>query len=240
MRLAILVGLSAVLMHAPIAAAQGGIRITAGWGVNLERAPWVESSWYPVASEIYDAWSEYLGSHARRQTPTHLWSEAEQQRWPLNYDLTASAAYQGSTGTVLDIRPAESGSTDEFIVRTLFGAAADGFAMPLAITRVFAIREGDRWVFANALPRMTANWPRTEIGPFTFVSHPSRELDLERAADAVAFADSVAALFEIRSIDSLTYYVDDDPESLRRVTGIDWHASHGAPFGMASAANSII
>jgi len=240
MRLVVLIGLSAVLMRAPIAAAQGGIPVAPGWGVNLERAPWSEASWHSAAEEIYRAWSDYLGSDARRQAPTPYWSEAEQQRWPHNYDLMASVAYQGFPGTVLDIRPAEPGSTDEFIVRTLFGSVAGGFVRPLAITRVYAIRERDRWVFANALPKLTSTWPRATIGAFTFVSHPARELDLERAADAVAFADSVAALFDIPSIDSLTYYVDDDPENLRRVMGIDWHGSHGAAFGMASAANSII
>jgi len=61
---------------------------------------------------------------------------------------------------VLSIQLANPAMTDEYVVRTLF-ASTDGptnDVKPIALTRVYAIRENGRWVFANALPRLTRDW----------------------------------------------------------------------------------
>jgi hypothetical protein len=194
--------------------------VVPGWGVDTMSATWSQPR-SPVA-EIYRAWRQYLYSDPQLQTPTPLWSASEQRLWP-GYDLTAGIAYKGFGATVLDIEPVAE-RPDEYIVKTLFASSGgqDNAIRPVALTRVYAVRQDGRWVFANALPRLTRTWQRTTVGPITYVLPPGRSLDTVRARRAVAFADSLATSFAVPRIDSLTYYIANGPEELNRIMGVDW------------------
>src|SRR6059058_2032005 len=69
---------------------------------------------------------------------------------------------------------------------------------PLAVYRVFATREGGRWVLANALPRLTQRWQRETIGRITFVFPPTHRFVRARAEATAAFVDSLAHAFPYR------------------------------------------
>lgn len=112
-------------------------RVDLGWGVDTVTAAWAEASWHASVRDIFVAWRDYLLTDAYLQTPTKHWSSGEQREWPA-YDLTAGIAYKGMPGTVLDIRPIGNG---EFIVKTLFASASHQVIRPVALTRVFAVRE---------------------------------------------------------------------------------------------------
>jgi hypothetical protein len=189
--------------------------------------------------EIYRAWRAYLRARPERQGPTPLWSAAEQRRWP-QYDLTAVIAYQGFPATVVDIRPTRPGASDEFVVRTLFATASGRTrdVRPLALTRVYAVREEGHWVFASALPRLTRDWRRESVGPISYVLEPGHRFDRRRAERALRFADSVAAAFRLPRIAPLTYYVTDTPEAMYRILGVDW--TIGGIGGYASRPNRMI
>lgn len=221
-----------LLLAAPgPAASQGVPRVTTGWGVDTASAAWSEAAWHPAVPEIYRAWRDYLLSDPHLQRPTPHWSAAEQERWP-GYDLTASLAYEGFPATVLDIRPAggaapvpgPSAVPDTFVVKTLFAAAKseERAVKPVALTRVYALREEGRWVFANALPRLTRGWGRVEVGPVTYVVEPGLAVDRARARGAVAFADSLAGALGLPELEGVTYYLAGTPERLHRVMGVDW------------------
>jgi hypothetical protein len=93
---------------------------------------------------------------------------------------------------------------------------------PIALTRVFAIRENGQWVFANALPRLTRDWQRHVIGNITYIVEPSHRFDERKAKSAVRFADSVARMFSVPPIPALNYYVADTPEEIHRILGLDF------------------
>ena len=135
-------------------------RVDPGWGVDTTAAAWAEAPWHASVREIYAAWRQYLLTDAYLQIPTKHWSSSEQRKWPA-YDLTAGVAYKGMPATVLDIRPAGNG---EFIVKTLFASVSNQVIRPVALTRVFAVREGEQWVFANAMARLTRGWRREVVG----------------------------------------------------------------------------
>jgi hypothetical protein len=197
-------------------------RVGLGWGLDLDSAPWTDGGWHDEVSEIYTVWSEYLQSDAYRQAPTQLWSAAEQELWP-GYDLTAGIAYKGMPATVLDIRPADR-DAQEFVIRTLFASvsADGGTAKPVALTRVYAIREEGRWVLGGALPRLTRDWRRVDVGPVAYVIHPGMSFDVERAARAVEFARSLAINLSVPEIEEVMYVLAPSPEELHRVMGVDW------------------
>jgi hypothetical protein len=229
----LLLALICATLNVSVAAAQNVTRVAPGWSVDTLQGPWIDAGWHARVPEIFRAWREYLLADAKLQNPSPRWSAAEQRMWP-GYDLTASLAYHADA-TVLDIRPTAPGS-DEYVVKTLFARAVgpQHDVRPVALTRVYAIREDGRWVFANALPRLTRDWPRTTIGAVTYVVSPARSLDRNRAARAIAFADSIAESLGLPKIEKLTYYVASNSEELQRVMGFDWtfggYGSYSLPW----------
>jgi hypothetical protein len=180
-------------------------RVDLGWGIDTVAAAWSEGSWHDAVPEIYSAWREYLLNDPHLQQASPHWSADEQRRWPF-HDLTAGIAYKGMPATVIDIRPAERGSR-EFVVKTPFASASsDGGAIrPVAVTRVYATRDDDRWVFATALPRLTREWRREQVGPITYIVDPALTFSRDRAAAAVSFADSLAVKLGVPPLSEVTY-----------------------------------
>ena len=189
------------------------------------------------ARAIFALWRAYLGARPRAYARAPQWSRAEQRRWPV-YDLATPSAYATDAeyartrATVLAVEPARPGDTTAYVIRTLFtraepgsGAPATGRAareLPVALVRVDAVREDDRWALAGALPRLTADWRRTAVGAFTFVYPPEHRFDAGRARRAVRFVDSLAAAFGVPRPAGVTYYVARTPEEVFRLAGVDY------------------
>lgn len=203
--------------------AQDSVRVVPGWGIDTSSTGSSDYTTQGSVPEIYGAWRNYLRSDATRQSPTKYWSAAEQRKWS-RYDIAGGYAYQGFPATVLSIQLAQPGVSDEYVVRTLF-SSTDGptnDVKPIALTRVYAIRENGHWVFGNALPRLTRDWKRHLVGHVTYIVQPGHAFDERKARNAVRFADSVAVAFGVQSITNLDYYVTDTPEEIHRILGLDF------------------
>jgi len=203
--------------------AQDSVRVVPGWGIDTSSTGSGNYTTQGPVPEIYRAWRDYLRSDATRQSPTKFWSAAEQRKWS-RYDVAGGYAYQGFPATVLSIQLAQPGVSDEYVVRTLF-ASTDGptnDVKPIALTRVYAIRENGHWVFANALPRLTRDWKRHLVGHVNYIVQPGHTFDEGKARNAVRFADSVAVAFGVQPITNLDYYVTDTPEEIHRILGLDF------------------
>ncbi|HMG69722.1 MAG TPA: hypothetical protein VK544_01310 [Gemmatimonadaceae bacterium] len=203
--------------------AQDSVRVVPGWGIDTSSTGSGNYTTQGPVPEIYRAWRDYLRSDATRQSPTKFWSAAEQRKWS-RYDVAGGYAYQGFPATVLSIQLAQPGVSDEYVVRTLF-ASTDGptnDVKPIALTRVYAIRENGHWVFANALPRLTRDWKRHLVGHVNYIVEPGHTFDEGKARNAVRFADSVAVAFGVQPITNLDYYVTDTPEEIHRILGLDF------------------
>jgi hypothetical protein len=217
------IGLASFVVFSSLARSQDSVRVVPGWGVDTSSTGSGDYTSQGPVPEIYRAWRDYLRSDAQRQSPTKYWSAAEQRKWS-RYDIAGGYAYQGFPATVLSIQLAQPGATDEYVVRTLF-ASTDGPAndvKPIAVTRVYAIRESGHWVFANALPRLTRDWKRRAVGHITYIVQPGHTFDEGKARSAARFADSVAAMFGVKPITDLNYYVADTPEEIHRILGLDF------------------
>jgi hypothetical protein len=214
--------------------------VAIGFGVDTTAGAWSDVEWHGAVPEIYREWTSYLRLGRNTSAASQYWLASE--RGP-NYDLSATIGTYGAgfAATVLDIRPANQDSTDEYVVKTLIAriVGTEQEVKPVALTRVYAVREGDRWVFANAITRDTRDWPRVTVGPITYVVSPGRSFDRTRADRLLMFADSVATSFEVPPLSELTYYVANSSDELHRAMGVDW--TFGA-FGSAyaSSANSMV
>ncbi len=228
------------VVSSSVARSQDSVRVVPGWGIDTSSTGSGDYTTQGPVPEIYRAWRNYLRSDAQRQSPTKYWSAAEQRKWP-RYDIAGAFAYQGFPATVMSIQLAHPGATDEYVVRTLF-ASVDGpakDAKPMALTRVYAIRENGQWVFANALPRLTRDWKRHLIGHITYIVQPGHDFNEGKARSAVRFADSVAAMFGVPPVTELNYYVADTSEELNRILGLDFMVG-GDQASYSDAARQMI
>jgi len=190
------------------------VRVSVGFGVDTARSP---------NREIFEVWRSYLSSRPDSVRPTVLWSRSEQSQWP-HFDVLRPYVYQGfSKFTVVDLVPA-IGLDSTYLIRTLVANVSDsaGDVRPLALYRVYAIREQGRWVLANALPRLTRDWNHETIGRITFVFPRSRSFARPRAQSAAAFVDSLARAFNVPPPPTIQYYFTDDLRETLRAAGLEF------------------
>src|SRR6266581_1070622 len=120
--------------------------------------------------------------------------------------------YQGfSTFTVVHLAPA-AGLDSTYLIRTLVASVSDSgqVVRPLALYRLYATREGGRWVLANALPRLTRRWNHETIGRISFVFPLGQRFARARAEATAAFVDSLALAFQVPPPPAVGYYFTDD------------------------------
>lgn len=187
----------AIAVHAPTLPAQSASTavppVEIGLGVDTTTPP---------GPALLELWRQYLQSGPYDSHATPLWSAGEQHRWPGGFDLTVPWCYGGredfanSQAIVLDIAPAKWGDTTSYAIRTLFlyQDSTMAKALPYALCRVYATREGGKWVLANSLNQLTREWRRTRYAPITFVYPPTHRFDAARARRSVKFVDSVATV----------------------------------------------
>ena len=220
--------------------AQGIERVALGFGVDTTTAAWSDAEWHTAVPAIVREWTSYL--RAGRNTPgaARHWSTSERSLPAYDIAATIGTYGPGFAATVLDVRPRVLDSTDEYVVKTLIARVnAQQDVRPVVLTRVYAVQEEGRWVFANALSRDTSDWLHATVGPIRYVVSPRRSFDQGRAERLIAFADSVAVSFEVPRLPQLTYYVAADSDELHRAMGVDWtFGSFGTAY--ASPANSMI
>ena len=207
---------SLILTSAAAASGQAPhpVRVAVGFGVDTLGVP---------NHDIWALWRSYVRSRPDSIRPTGSWSHSEQERWP-QFDLLSAYVYQGfSHFTVVDLAPAV-GFDSTYLIRTLVSGVSDSVqdVSPLALYRVYAIREDGRWVLANALPRLTRAWRHATVGRVTFVFPPSRSFSRVRAAQSSAFVDSLAQAFGIVPPRSVDYYFTDDLMETLRAAGLDF------------------
>lgn len=189
------------------------IRVAIGFGVDTARSP---------NREILDLYRTYLSQLPDTARTNPYWSRTEQERWPL-FDLLSGYLYQGFTHfTVVHLAPAV-GLDRTYLIRTLISTVSDSTraVRPLALYRVYAVREAGRWVLANALPRMTRTWRRERIDSITFVFPPTQGFVRARAEATARFADSLAHAFDV-PVPAITYYFTDDLIETFRAMGLDF------------------
>ena len=165
------------------------VHIAVGYGVDTASTP---------NHEIFALWSRYLAGSPSCGRPTPDWSAAERARWP-DVDLLCGYVYQGNRlFTVVDLEPA-AGMDSTYLIRTLVGNVGDsGVAYyPLALYRTYAVREGSRWVLANALLRETREWHHERVGRVTFVFPATHTFVRGKAEGAARFVDSLAAAWSL-------------------------------------------
>lgn len=190
-------------------------------------------------------WDEYLaskkGQFARYAgEPSPLWDAAEQQRWPM-YDLAGFYLSDGSVPEVLSVRPVNARADTAYQIVTRFWpqgtATRDSSTAPELTMTVYARRDRERWVLANALPYTTALWARATRGRVTFYTAPTLQSSADRGARSAAFVDSLAAAFHVAPPPHLDYYSTESVDQALEIIGVVFPRRFGAGGGFAKPVN---
>lgn len=153
------------------------------------------------------------------------------------FDLAGFYMPDGAVNEVMSIR--RSGDANEYELVARFRSTGQRDSAAMTVT-VFGVREGGRWVLANALPRTTARWPRHAVGPITYVVDPRLTFSLTRARQALAFSDSVAKAFTLPRLGPTEYYVASSVDVAMASLGVKTTQRYGAAGGFSKPVNHQI
>lgn len=190
-------------------------------------------------------WDEYLaskkGQYARfagERSP--LWDATEQQMWPM-YDLAGFYLADGAIPEVVSVTPVNARADTAYEIVTRFWpegtTTRDSTTAPELTMAVYARRDGDRWVLANALPYKTASWRRETRGRVTFRVAPGLLFNDARASRSAAFVDSLANAFNVDPPPRLDYYSTESVDQALEILGVDIPRRFGAGGGFAKPVN---
>ena len=217
----------------------GSVHVSLGFGVDTSLTP---------VRQIFQTWMIFLNDRPDSNHASAVWSPSEQRRYR-NPVLGRDYIFQGFPGafhtiTVLAIAPVVPGEDSVYVIKTLIGDVyqPDHEVKVLGVLRVYAQREGNRWVLSNGIDRLTVHWVRQRIGGITFVFPPWSTLDRRRATRAAKFADSLAAAFSLPPA-RLTYYLAETPEEMFRLQGLELvpePSGAGAGAVRADGVNGIV
>lgn len=240
--LSIVVGIAASSLPAQ-APATPHRRVTLNFGVdttNMITDGWGDYAWHGPVPEIVRKWITYLRADSAGRAA--LWSPSERKRWA-QFDIGDVMSNPGfaAPATIAMVQQSPAGSADSYVIKTLYAQGDSSRTVhAFAVERVYAIHENGSWVFANALPRLTRDWPHYGIGRGMFVVQPGRVFDRSKAAHTVAFADSLADAYAIPRLPDFTYYVTNSEDDMYRAAGVDPMFGAQAAGGRSLSADRII
>ncbi len=197
-----------------------------------------------AAAEIHRRWAVFLAvgqnNPGRACQPSGYWLSAEREQWRC-FALPLLYVPLHATAQVLRIER-ETTAPDVYRILTLFRSDSTRSPLRSAITvmTVFAVRSDTTWVFANAMPRFTSSWRREVVGPITYVIAPGYAFDPGRAAGAVRFADSLASLFAVPRLESLTYFLLPTVDDVYRIMGLQTPIKWGPRGGVTQPMNHML
>ncbi len=202
----------------PVAAQSGVQQVHVGWGIDTTTTP---------VNEIVRSVSAYLlargmdGMHQRRSPH---WRASDQQE-RAEYDLTVPWIPRRATATIAAVQPIGA----EWEVVTFYGVTQNGQYQPLAVQRLYATTQDDRWVLYGAIDRNTNGWATDTVGSIIYRYPPQWRFDHERAHTAATFVDSLSTALGVPSSPMITYYLWPVPGEVHRLVGLDWvYARAGA------------
>jgi hypothetical protein len=122
-------------------------------------------------------------------------------------------------------------------LRTLF--SAEGLegeyrkSNPWCITKLYAVKENNKWKLKNALPVVTENWSRKTLGKITFIYPPEHKFDEELARRANEFCNRIASEFRFPDWKPFDFYITANGDALGKLLNFDFSfAGYSTGIGM--------
>lgn len=182
--------------------------------------------------EIVRLWTNYLNSKPDEISDNPYWNEEEKLRYK-DFDLSRGLLYQFPSDQLLrsykpKILTVEK-EGDHYGIRTIY--SADGLegdyrnSNPLAIQKIYAVKENNQWRLKNSLPIITQNWNRKTIGKITYIYPPSHPFNGELAAKANEFCNQIGKEFQFPKWEPFDYYITQSGDELGRLLNFDFFSA---------------
>lgn len=196
--------------------------------------------------EIVNLWINYLSSNPDSVYDNPYWNEEEKRKYHY-FDLASKLMYQMPSEHLLSVyKPiilAVEPEKGKYSIRTLF--YAEGLEPPYKSSnpwcslRVYAELENGVWKLRNALPVLTENWKRKEIGKITFIYPYNHTFNEELARKSVDFCDSIAQVFNFPDWKPFEYYITHSRDELGTLLGFDYFFA-GITTGIGYPKNGLL
>lgn len=179
--------------------------------------------------EIVALWTNYLSSTPDSVYDNPCWNEAEKKKYP-DFDFTRKIIYQFPSGQLLNYYKPTILSVEKegenYAIRTLFHAEGlEGIykkSNPWCITKLYAVKENNKWKLKNALSIITQNWKRKTVGKINFIYPPEHQFNEILANKANKFCDSIALKFQLPDWKPFDFYITKSGDELGKLLGFDF------------------
>ncbi|MBL7931684.1 MAG: hypothetical protein JNL60_07275 [Bacteroidia bacterium] len=196
--------------------------------------------------EIASLWTNYLNSQPDSIYDNPYWNEAEKQHYK-DFDFSRAYMYQLPSKQLLNYYSPTILSIekegDNYAIRTMF--AAEGLegiyrkSNPWCITKLYAIKENNKWKLKNALPILTQNWKRKTVGKITFIYPAQHTFNDTLAQKANKFCDRIAKDFQFPDWKPFDFYITENGDELGKLLNFDFYAA-GYTTGIGMNDNRIL
>jgi len=179
--------------------------------------------------EVVALWTNYLSSKPDSIYDNPYWNEAEKKR-NTDFDFTRPFIYPFPSTQILNYYKPTILSVekegDNYAIRTLFNAEGlEGIykkSNPWCITKLYAVKDNNKWKLKNALPILTQNWKRNTIAKITYIYPPEHQFNDLLADKANKFCDSIALKFQFPDWQPFDFYITNSGDELGKLLGFDF------------------
>ena len=196
--------------------------------------------------EVAMLWINYLNSKPDSIYDNPFWNEEEKKKYT-DFDFTRKFIYQLPSRQLLNYYKPTILSVEKegenYAIRTLFSAEGpEGDykkSNPWCITKLYAVKENNKWKLKNALSLITQNWKRKAVGKINFIYPPEHQMNELLAKKATEFCDSVATNFQFTNWKPFDYYITKSGDEMGKLLGFDFYYT-GYTTGMGMNEERIL
>jgi hypothetical protein len=182
----------------------------------------------------------YLNSKPDSLYDNPYWNNAEKVKFK-NFDLSTPYMYQFPSKQILNYYKPTILSIEKegeyFGIRTIF--SADGLqgeyrrSNPWCITKLYAVKEDDKWRLKNALPIITEKWNKRTIGKITFIYPSHHKFNNDLATKSSQFCNEITEKFKFPDYEPFDFYITDSGDELGKLLNFDFYfAGYTTGIGM--------
>lgn len=196
--------------------------------------------------EIVALWINYLSSNPDSIYDNPCWSEEDKKKYR-DFDFTRKFIYQLPSKQLLNYYKPTILSVekegDNYTIRTLFNAEGiEGDykkSNPWCITKLYAIKENNKWKLKNPLSILTQTWKRKTVGKINFIYPPDHQFNEILGYKANDFCDSITLKFQLPNWKPFDFYITKSGDELGKLLGFDFFFT-GYTTGMAMNEERIL
>jgi hypothetical protein len=182
----------------------------------------------------------YLNSKPDSLYDNPYWNNAEKVKFK-NFDLSTPYMYQFPSKQILNYYKPTILSIEKegeyFGIRTIF--SADGLqgeyrrSNPWCITKLYAVKEDDKWRLKNAFPIITEKWNKRTIGKITFIYPSHHKFNNDLATKSSQFCNEITEKFKFPDYEPFDFYITDSGDELGKLLNFDFYfAGYTTGIGM--------